>query len=41
MIVMNEKQFGELIKYLCEISKSLNKIANSLFWILHRGEVEQ
>lgn len=37
---MDEKQLEELLKYLGEISKSLKSISNSLFWILHRGEIE-
>ena len=40
MIVMNEKQFEELMRFLNEIAKSLGKIANSLFWLLHRGEID-
>lgn len=37
---MNEKQFEELMRCLNEIAKSLGKIANSLFWLLHRGEID-
>lgn len=37
---MNEKQFEELMDCLKEISKSLKSLANSLFWLLHRGEID-
>ena len=37
---MNDKQFEELMHCLNEIAKSLGKIANSLFWLLHRGEID-
>lgn len=37
---MNEKQFEELMTAIQEIAKSLKSISNSLFWLLHRGEVD-
>ena len=30
----------ELIEVLSEISASLKSVANSLFWLQHKGEVE-
>ena len=41
MIIMNdEKQMKELLQVLSEISKSVKSIANSLFWLLHKDEVQ-
>ena len=40
MNIMNEKQIEELMNYLQEIAKSLKSISNSLFWLLHKGEID-
>lgn len=37
---MNEKQFEEMMECLREIAKSLKSLSNSLFWLLHRGEID-
>ena len=47
MNVMNDKQYegmdkeqvAELMNYLSVIAESLKSISNSLFWLLHRGEI--
>ena len=36
----DEKKMTELLQILSEINKNLKSIANSLFWILHKDEVQ-
>ena len=37
---MDEKSMKDIEETLKEISKSLKSIANSLFWMLHKDEVQ-
>lgn len=36
---MDKEQVAELMNYLSVIAESLKSISNSLFWLLHRGEI--
>lgn len=36
---MDKEQYTELMNYLSVIAESLKSISNSMFWLLHRGEI--